>query len=261
MRRTTDYIDGLAGVGCYCFTTTQLQETLDISLLAARAVLRRLRSGRLIATPYRGFHAIVPPEYRGLGCLPPEQFVPQLMEHLGECYYVTLLSAAQFHGAAHQRPQSFQVMVAHSRKPLSCGQVKVEFVARSDLTRMKTGEFKTLRGPIRVASPETVALELIGYPGHGGGLDNVATVLFELGDAIDPEELALAAAACPIAWGQKLGFVLEHLGLERLLQPLAAYVRTRSPATAPLVRSLSITGTPRAERWKVAVNAGIEPDL
>jgi hypothetical protein len=59
----------------------------------------------------RGFHVIVPPEYRSLGCLPPEQFAPALMETLGMPYYAGLLSAAQFHGAAHQRPQVFQVVV------------------------------------------------------------------------------------------------------------------------------------------------------
>ena len=32
---------------------------------------------------FRGFCVIVPPEYRRLGCLPPEQFVLQLMEHHG----------------------------------------------------------------------------------------------------------------------------------------------------------------------------------
>jgi hypothetical protein len=36
---------------------------------------------------------IVPPEYRSLGCLSPEQFIPQLMKHLGLEYYVGLLSA------------------------------------------------------------------------------------------------------------------------------------------------------------------------
>src|SRR5204862_425249 len=81
---------------------------LGTSLAAVQAALRRLKRRGEIADPYRGFHVIVPPEYRRLGCLPAEQFVPQLMRVLGETYYVALLSAAELHGAAHQRPQAFQ---------------------------------------------------------------------------------------------------------------------------------------------------------
>ena len=52
--------------------------------------------------PFRGFHVIVQPEYRALGCLPADQFVPQLMEHLGLVVdYAGLLTAASLHGAAH----------------------------------------------------------------------------------------------------------------------------------------------------------------
>jgi hypothetical protein len=37
----------------------------------------------------------------GPGCLPVDQFVPQLMEHLDLAYYAGLLTAASLHGAAH----------------------------------------------------------------------------------------------------------------------------------------------------------------
>ena len=51
-----------------------------------------------IGSPSRGFYVIVPSEYRRLGCLPADQFVPALMERRGIRYYVGLLSAAQYHG-------------------------------------------------------------------------------------------------------------------------------------------------------------------
>ena len=52
---------------------------------------------REIAMPYQGFYVIVPPGYRSLGCRPAEQFIPDLMNYLGEYYYVGLLSAAEYH--------------------------------------------------------------------------------------------------------------------------------------------------------------------
>ncbi|MDX2055824.1 MAG: nucleotidyl transferase AbiEii/AbiGii toxin family protein [Polyangiaceae bacterium] len=42
----------------------------------------------------------MPPEYQALGCLPADQFVPDLVQRLAVPYYVTLLSAAAYHGAA-----------------------------------------------------------------------------------------------------------------------------------------------------------------
>jgi hypothetical protein len=38
-------------------------------------------------------------------------------------------------------------------------------------------------------------------------------------------------------------------------------VVARAKDVAPLVRAKSRSGTPRDERWKLAVNATVEPDL
>lgn len=87
--------------GRYHFTTADVVAALGSSPIAAQAAIRRLRVKGRTVTPFRGFHVIVPTEYRTLGCLPADQFVPQLMDHLGLAYYVGLLSATSLHGAAH----------------------------------------------------------------------------------------------------------------------------------------------------------------
>ena len=73
----------------------------------------------------------MPPEYRSLACLPADQFIPALMKRLNLPYYVGLLSAAQFHGAAHPRPQEFQVFLAKNRRSIQCGALRVAFLART----------------------------------------------------------------------------------------------------------------------------------
>ncbi len=254
------YITDLASRGTYCFTTDEAVRALGTSPVAARAALRRLERRGDIAHPFRGFHVIVPPEYRRLGCLPAEQFVPQLMAHLKEPYYVALLSAAELHGAAHQRPQSFQVMLRTNRRPLACGKVRVQFVARRDLETTPTVERNTPRGTMRLSSPEATALELVGYADQSGGLDNVASVLADLAEAIDPKKLATAARLCPIAWVQRLGYLLEVVEQEGLAKPLDAAVRERAVVVAPLVRAKPIAHAERNRRWKLAVNARVEPD-
>jgi predicted transcriptional regulator of viral defense system len=228
--------------------------------VAVRAALRRLKRRGEIADPHRGFHVIVPPEYRRLGCLPPEQFIPQLMEHLGEVYYVALLSAAELHGAAHHRPQELQVMLAKNRKPIVCGEVRVRFIARRDLARTPVVEMNSPRGRLRVASPEATALELMGYAEQAGGLNNVVSVLADLVDAINAAKLAAAARLCPVAWAQRLGHLLELIGHEELAGALVDHVREHATVVTPLVRSRAVVRAPRAKRWKLALNASVEPD-
>jgi predicted transcriptional regulator of viral defense system len=261
MLRASRYIDELAARGRHHFSTDEAVSALGGTVPAVRAALRRLKAKGEIADPHRGFHVIVPPEYRWLGCLPADQFVPQLMQHLGEDYYVALLSAAELHGAAHQRPQAFQVMVRANRRAIECGKVRVQFIARKDLERTSVVEKKTPRGPLRVASPEATALELVGYADQSGGLDNVATVLAELVEALDAQRLVTAAKGSPIAWVQRLGYLLDRTDHRSLADALVPHVKEQAHVVAPLVRSKSRAGARRDARWKLAVNASVEPDL
>jgi predicted transcriptional regulator of viral defense system len=183
------------------------------------------------------------------------------MQHLGEAYYVALLSAAELHGAAHQRPQAFQVMVKTSRRSIECGQVRVQFVARKDMEVTTVIEKKTPRGPLHVASPEATALELVGYADQSGGLDNVASVLTELVETLNADRLVTEVQKSPIAWAQRLGYLLDLTGHGDLADKLVPHVKEQAKVVAPLVRAKSRAGAPRAERWKLAVNASVEPDL
>ena len=261
MRSVATFITDLAARGRYSFSTVEAQGTLGVSLPAVRAALRRLKRRSEIADPHRGFHVILPPEYRRIGCLPAEQFVPDLMAYLGEPYYVALLSAAELHGAAHHRPQTFQVMAPKNRRPIECGAVRVQFVARRDLAIVPTVAMNTPRGQMRVSSPEATALDLVGYADQAGGLDNVASVLAELAERIDAAKLAEVARSCPAAWAQRLGFLLDQVERSDLADPLAAVVEDRASVVAPLVRKKAITGAPRIERWRIAANTTVEPDV
>lgn len=260
MTSTREYLDDLSAAGRHHFTTGEAAVALGGSTVAVRAALRRARQRREIAAPHRGFFVIVPPEYRRLGCLPPDQLVDQLMRFLGEPYYVALLSAAELHGAAHQRPQRLQVMVPRNRRPIECGATRVQFVARHDLERTPVVEQNTPRGRLRVSSPEATALELVGYADQCNGLDHVASILPELAETLRPAALRAAARLCPLVWSQRLGYLLERAGDHELATALAAHVRDQAAVLAPLVRSRSMTGAPRAEPWRLAINDSVGAD-
>ena len=247
--------------GNYCFTTAEAKALLDSSDVAVLSVLRRLQKKGDIAMPQRGFYVIVPPEYRSLGCLPAEQFIPMLMEHLGNAYYAGLLSAAQYHGAAHHRPQMFQVFTARNKWPIECGKIRVEFVARKNVREIPTVTTNTLRGLLRLSSPEATAFDLVGYPRHAGGLDNVATVLAELAEKLDPAEIVRISGLSPLSWAQRLGYLMDLVGMSEKVDELAAYIAGKGTVFSSLVTSQPVHGADKNQRWRLLINSTIEAEL
>ena len=261
MGAVAQYIQGLLQRGRYHFTTEEAVKALGGDRMSVSRALYRLKHKGEIATPQRGFFVVVPPEYRSLGCLPAGQFVPQLLEHAGELYHVALLIAAELHGAAHQRPQRYQVMVRKRRASIECGLVMVNFHVRRDLEQVSTVTMNTPRGNLRVSSPEATALELVGYVKYAGGMDNVATVLSELAESISSEDLVAEARKAPLSWAQRLGYLLDLVGQRDVAERLFSFIQVRARRVVPLEASLPRTGARRSERWRVAINIEVEPDL
>ena len=259
--RARNYINDLAASGHYHFLSSDAREALGVSAEATRLALNRLARQYMIAQPARGFYVILPPEYRSLGCLPADQFIPALMQHLRQPYYAGLLSAAQYHGAAHHRPQEFQVLLEKARRPIRCGQVRTMFIVRRRLRQVPSQNFNTPRGTIRVSTPEATAVDLAGYCHRAGGIDQVATVLFELAERIDPQKLVAAAQTAPVTWAQRLGYLFERVAVYEQAVLLKAYVKDKARQSVPLVPGRTHKDTRRDADWKILVNADIEPDL
>jgi predicted transcriptional regulator of viral defense system len=255
-----DYIDSLAQSGRYHFTSVDAKEALSASPEAVKLALNRLGKQGLIATPSRGFYVIVPPEYKSLGCLPADQFIPQLMAKLNLPYYAGLLTAAQYYGAAHHRPQEFQVFTEKSRRPLKCGKVRVTFIARKETKSVATRPFNTPRGTIAVSTPEATAIDLAGYPGHAGGLEQSATVLSELAEQLEADKLVEAAQTAPLPWAQRLGYLLERGEASETTYPLRDYIRKKARDYVPLALHGSKDG-PRSPHWKLVINEDVEPEF
>ena len=261
MKRAADYIDDLAASGRSHFTTEEAIAEMGGSEFSVRNKILRLRLKGKIATPYRSFHLLVPPMYRSIECPPPEQFIDQLMSYLNEPYYVGLLSAGVRYGAAHQRPQVFQVMTRRNRPKIHCGRFRIHFIARADLEKMPVEIFPTPNGKIRYASPETTAFELVGYPTKAAGMSNVTTVLIELAESLDCKKLEMTAKLQPTSWSQRVGYLLEMVGEMKLANSLYPHVQKNAQNFAPLMRSKGIGGCIRDRKWKLIINTEVDPDL
>lgn len=256
-----EYVARLAARGRHHFSSADAQAALGVSPAAAKLALNRLAKQTRVASPARGFYVIVPPEYRSLGCLPAEQFVPALMQHVGAPYYAGLLSAAQYYGAAHHRPQAFQVLVEKARRPLRCGNVRVEFIIRKRLADVAVQDFNTPRGTVRVSTPEATAVDLVGYHARVGGLDQVATVLSELAERLDPDALVAATQCAPVSWAQRLGYLLDRVGARDSAASLKADIRHRARRSVPLLPGVAAARVDHDTAWKLYVNAIVEAEV
>lgn len=192
-RTLHDWVRTLPEAGRYVFTRSEAEAASDASRAAVRATLRRLNQTGALVSPRRGFYVVVPPEYRSAGCPPATWFIDDLMRHLGRSYYVSLLTAAVLHGAGHQRPMTFQVVADAAERSVVAGRVRIEFHVSRLVGRVETTRMQTETGHMIVATPETTAFDLVRFPAAAGSWSNVATVVAELAERVDPNALAAAA--------------------------------------------------------------------
>ncbi len=255
------YLEGLRKSGRYTFTRAEALSAARLTDVALKnAAWRLARAGRL-ASPHRGFYVIVPPEYEAAGTVPPSWVIRDLMAFLKRPFYVGLLSAAALHGAAHQAPHEFQVVTDRPVRPMRLGRVRIVFVTKARLGKTPTVPMKTPTGDIRVSTAEATALDLVRYPEHAGYLSNVATVLAELAERIDPDALVRAARLeGEFAVAQRLGYLLERVGRGAVAEPLARWIDSKKPRVVPLRADRSVVRRRRARRWRLAINETIEMD-
>ncbi len=146
--------DLLLGHDQHSFTLAEAKATLERDDDAIRKGLERLARKGEIFPPSRSFYVVVPPEFRSWGTVPAAHFIDDLMRFLHRRYYVALLSAAELHGAAHQAPQVFQVMVARHLRDRDLGRTRLRFFAGAHVADAPVEQRNVPTGHIRLASHE-----------------------------------------------------------------------------------------------------------
>ena len=184
-----DYIDKLIAHGRCCFALDEASSELGKSRHNVVLSIKRLKAKGYLASPAKGFYVIVSPEFRVYDCLPAEFFIPYLMEYWHSPYYAGLLTAAMYHGAAHQQPQIFQIVTSKVRPMIVCGQVRVQFIAKTNIQYVPVQTISTSKSILTISTPEATAMDMVTYPNRCGGLDNVLTVLADLVKKLDADKL------------------------------------------------------------------------
>jgi len=257
------FIQDILSKGMYTFSFDDFIKWSRKSKTAARAFLRRsIKNGNIIC-PTQGFYVIVPPEYKSIGCLPPEQFIDDLMQYLNQRYYIGLLSAFALYGISHQQPQTLQVITDKTRKKIACGKVKIDFMKNNSIENIPVNRFKTPRGFIKVSTIEASVIDMFLYPEQAGGLNNVATILKELSSQLTTANMDKIIRLLPnLPVAQRLGYILDRiLKKQKLSAPLKLFVDKKVKFNVLLVPSSNKSPSIIDKKWKVFVNANIEADI
>lgn len=267
MRTFERYIKEIRKQGKSYFTTDQALSDLKISKNALYLGIHKLKKKGDIVSAAKDLYVIVPPEHQPMGCIPAEELIPILMRHWNVDYYACLLTAALYHGASHQKPQVFQVMMSKRSKPLVCGQIKIEFIYKKAMIGFPIQKVVVRTGYLNISTPEGTIYDLLLYPHPSGGLNHIATILSELIEVIDPDKLiAFAETTSLKAWLQRLGYMLEIIEViddekkEDLLNKITAYISNKKLYYVPLSPEIPSKGLYRNKKWRVIENTPIESD-
>lgn len=258
MKNLISFIDTLQSQGRYTFLKEEAIRVLNISSVAFKLAAERLsRKGRLFS-PKRRFFVIIPTEYLG-SVLPSPWYIDDLMRFLDAFYYVGLLSAATFLGAAHHQPQALQIISNHSFRTILKNKAKIRFFKKTGNISKFVNELKTPTGMMRVSSPELTAFDLTCYASKIGGLDLAGTVLAELSGSLNAKELVnVAKTVSSRATIQRVGYLLDYLGHERLSKSLHVWLKPQKlPMTLLRVDSNIMQG-PRNDKWRLILNEKLE---
>ena len=264
-----DYVTEIQSKGRIVFDADEAVVALGTNRGAFLDAAQRLQKRGSLISPRKGFYVAVPPQFASWGAPPPSWYVDALMTREQQSYYVGLLKAAELHGASHQAVMEFQVVTRKRNSKIRAGRNLIVFYYRKEMAGIIDGidDFKTDTGKMRISSPALTALDLIRYTKASAGIDNVATVLADLGSKIDADQLALLSTQFERSVIQRLGYILDILDRRSITQKMRKMLFTRgkppwveldrSEARDPLFAPVPIE---RDNRWHVVVRRLPEVD-
>ena len=263
------YVSRLLSLGRMAFSAEEAEEALGIGHGAFLDAAERLQRRKALLHPRQGFYVIVPPQFASWGAPPAAWYIDELMHHEDQTYYVGLLKAAELHGATHQAVMEFQIVSAKRFPKIRAGRNLIVSYYRKDMASVAAAIEKRRidTGIIKVSSVALTALDLFRYPQASAGIDNVATVLSDLGQKIDADQLTALSVMVEKSIVQRLGYLLDFFGHERLTCSMLRALQGRG--TLPWTeldrretRDPDFVSEPweRDERWRVIVRRKPEID-
>ena len=262
------WIEDLPKRGKSVFSRQEIEKQFPtLSYYSIRNSLNRFTKKKKIQSVWRDFYAVILPEYGLKGIAPPMEYIDQLMKFLDNDYYIALLSAAALQGAAHQAPMEFFV-ITNSRilRDKQKGDVKINFVTKKNIPLQYITQVMVSSGYVNVSCPELTAFDLVIYEKNVGGINRVATVLSELAETLNFENISIEfLKSLNVAIIQRLGYLLDLLEFEELANILfqkskEADIQFRKYPLSVLSEKRNYVDFQTNDKWKIIINEEIDID-
>ncbi|MFO7888701.1 MAG: type IV toxin-antitoxin system AbiEi family antitoxin [bacterium] len=255
------YISRLQSQGRYHFSLQDLLKELSKQKSALHMGLKRLMDKGRIVRIRQGFYVIVPAEYSRQGMLPVNLFIHDLMDWLDKPYYVGLLSAAALHGAAHQQPQKYQVIIKRPQiRPVHTKDIYIQFVVKKDFPIYGVSEKKTDTGYIYISNPVMTAFDLLQFERQCGGFQRIVEIMEELTESFIQDDLRETLRnTWPNTVLQRFGYLCTNIvDIPDFTQPVLNKLKSRKIYPVPLSPGESSRAGTIDKTWKVILN--IQPE-
>lgn len=266
--KISKWVKDLPKKGFMTFSLTDVIEKFpDTKRSTLVKTMYRLAEKNEIQSVWRGFYAIMPPEYALKGEIPPLIYMDDLMKYLNKTYYLGLLDAAAFYGAAHQRSQVTTLITSGlSLRNSEKKNTKIVFFTKKNISFSLLQQKKTKTGYIYVSSPELTAADLLFYEKRLGGLQRAFEVIREMGSAFDFSKVdGSFFSTVPLPVIQRLGYILS-LSEETITSSEILYHKAKDAGLRfrfTLLKTLKDKPVKlaRNEKWKIIINQTIDEDI
>ncbi len=266
------YLDEQLGRGRSYFSREEALKALGVTAGALTAAATRLNKKHRLVSPWRGFYLILRPEDRITGAPDPVRWIDPLMKYLKLDYRVSLLRAATFHGASHQAAMVFQLVVPKQLRGFDIGRQRIQFVYQTPVIFGQTNrpewlqQLKSDTGFAKVAGVELMLMDSARYFHKAGGINGLAQIVHDIGSNAAPRKLAKVAALYENSAIRRLGYLLDHFGLEHQSKALAPFaskaksMKLLDPSVKPPIEGMAYLAD-KDNKWMLIINESVEIDL
>ena len=253
-------IENLEAEGRHTFTVEEAMNRLGSGRRNTLAILGGLKRAKRIVSLTKGLYALWHPSERRWG-IHPLPILDALMKYRKCPYYVGLLSAADYYGVAHHKPQVLQVIIPKQMKFRKAKELAISFHVFNKFPSAGISFVKIQAEKTIFSSPERTALDLFYFESACGGFKNISLVIRDLISKLKPENLKKVIDQYPYSSSvQKLGYMLEHFNSDkRLLKVLNKWANNNILPNISLSSRLPKKGKVHP-LWHIIENANIEEE-
>ena len=235
------------------FTSDDLKGLVD----KPKNVLDQLTRKKWILKIRRGVYAISPLESgeKGADSYTMHSFV--IGSLLTKPYYIGYWSALNYHGLTEQTPSSVYIVTPKPKNSRTILDVHYVFVTIRPHKIFGTEEIEIEKRKIIISSPEKTIVDCLDHPEHCGGTEEIAKSIYFSKNELDVKKIITYAKDIGnTAVIKRLGYICEIFQWHDYLDLLSS-IKLKSGYSL-LDPTRPKEGHIR-EKWKIIVNAPIEP--